>query len=51
MAQNLANYSKKSSEKYNRGSTKIELSFIRDIPPYIMEDEKVGLGNKTKDGT
>ena len=51
--QNLADDSKKSSEKSNssnRDSTKVEPAYIRYLPPWILEEPKVGVGNKIKDG-
>ena len=51
--QNLADNSKKSSDKfntYNRDSPKVDTDYIRDLPPWMLEDPKGGMGNKTKDG-
>ena len=50
VAQNLSDDSKKASEKSNRESTKCEPAYIRYIPLWMLEDQKMGLGNKTKDG-
>ena len=50
VAQKLADESNKSSEKSNRESTKCEPAYIRYIPLWMLEDQKRGLGNKTKDG-
>ena len=48
MDKKLADDSKKSSKKSNRESTKVEPAYIRDLPPWMMEDPKGGGGNKTK---
>ena len=53
VAQKLANDSKKSSDKSNisnRESTKGDPAYIRYLPPWILEDPKVGVVNKTRDG-
>ena len=50
VAQKLADESNKSSEKSYRESTKCEPAYIRYIPLWMLEDQKMGLGNKTKDG-
>ena len=50
VAQKLADESNKSSEKSNRESTKCEPAYNRYIPLWMLEDQKRGLGNKTKDG-
>ena len=46
--QKLADDSKKSSEKYNKDPTKGEPSYIRDLPPWILEDPKGGAGKKPR---
>ena len=48
--QKLADDSKKSSEKSNRESTKVEPAYTRDLPPWIPEEPKRGVENKTKEG-
>ena len=53
VAQKIADEYKKPPEKSNtpnRESTKGELAYIRDLPPWMPEDPKGGVGNKTKDG-
>ena len=53
VAQNLVDGSNKSSDKSNTSkteSTKGEIAYIRDPPPWIMEELKVGVGSKTKYG-
>ena len=49
----LADYSKKSSDKSitsNRESNNGDQSYIWDLPPWILEEKKGGVGNKTKYG-
>ena len=43
VAQNLADDSKNSSEKSNRGSTKGEPDYTRDLPTCMLEQPKGGL--------
>ena len=53
VTQKIADEYKKPPEKSNtpnRESTKGELAYIRDLPPWMLEDPKGGVGNKTKDG-
>ena len=53
VSKNIADDSNKSSEKSNISkleSTKGETAYIRDIPPWILEEPKGGLVNKNKDG-
>ena len=38
--------SKKTSEKYNRGSTNGEPDYTRDLPTWRLEALKWGMGNK-----
>ena len=50
--QKLADDYKKLSEKdntSNRDTTKGESDYIRDLPPWILEEPEYGVGNKTKD--
>ena len=50
--QKLVDESKKSSEisnTSNRDTTKGYTAYIRDLPPWILEDLKDGVGNKNKD--
>ena len=52
VTQNLAYDSKKSSDKSNTSnmeSTKGKTEYIRDIPPWMPEEPKSGVVNKTKD--
>ena len=50
VAQKLSDDLNKSSDKYNRGSTKGEPDYIRDLPSWVMEDPNGGVGNKTNYG-
>ena len=53
VAQNLVDDSNKSYDKSNTPnieSTKGEPYYTRDLPPWILEYPKGGMGNKTKDG-
>ena len=50
LSQKLVDDSKKSSEKYNRYSTKLEPAYIKYLPPCMLEVPKWGVGNKTNDG-
>ena len=53
VAQKLSYDSKKSSKKYNtsnRESTKGDPAYTRDLPPWILEEPKVGVGTKNKYG-
>ena len=50
MAQNIADESKKESEKPNKYSPKGEPDYIRDLPPWMIDDPKGGVGNVTKEG-
>ena len=47
---NIMDDSKKTSEKYNRDARKGETSYIRYLPPWILEHPKGGVGKKTNDG-
>ena len=49
-AQNLIDDSKKTSDKSNKEPKKWELAYIRDLPPWILEEKKWGVRNKTNDG-
>ena len=49
LPQKLADESNNSSEKYNtynRDTTKGEPAYIRGLPPWMLEEPKVGMGNK-----
>ena len=48
--QKLVDDSKKTSDKSNRESTKLEPAYIRDLPPLIMEETKGGVGHNTNNG-
>ena len=51
--QKLAYESNKSSEKSNtptKESTKGEPAYIKDLPSWILEEPKLVVGNKYKDG-
>ena len=50
VSQKITDYSKKSSDKSNRGSTKVESSYLMDLTPWILEEPKRGVGKKTKHG-
>ena len=50
VAQKFADKTNKSSEKYNKDSSKGEPAYIKDLPHCIMKYPKGGMGNKTKDG-
>ena len=47
--QKIAYNSNKSSEKSNRDPTKGDTSYTRDLPPWVPEYPKGGVGNKNKD--
>ena len=49
VTQNITDDSKKSSDKYIMDPTKGYQASIRDLPHWILEDPKVGLGNRTND--
>ena len=41
---------KKTSEKSNMDSTKLESDYIRDIKSWMLKDSKGGVGNNFNDG-
>ena len=54
VAQNLADDYKKSSEKSNtsnRETTKGDISYIMDLPPWILEEPKCGVKKRTENNT
>ena len=46
VAHKLANDSKITSEDPSRESTKVEPTYIRDIPTWVLEEPKVGVVHK-----
>ena len=48
--QNLVDDSNKTSDKSKRESIKLELYYISDIPPCIVEETKWGVGKNSNYG-
>ena len=49
VAQKLPNDSKKTSESPSSKSTKGDPVYVRDLPPWMMEKLKLGVGHKFND--